>query len=58
MSAEKRDLPNCFNEPGAEQIVGVYGDRTVKITVSNAPPDGGTSNSVSLEIEARETYLI
>ena len=32
---------------------GVYGDRTVKITVFNRPPDGGTSNSVSLRVQAK-----
>jgi hypothetical protein len=35
------------------QINGVYGDRTVKITVFNRPPDGGTSNSVSLRVQAK-----
>ena len=43
-----RALPNRFNEPGPFQLNGVYGDRNVKITVFNRPPDGGTSNSVSL----------
>lgn len=36
-----------------EQRVGVYGDRTVKITVLTAPPDGGVSNSVSLKVVAK-----
>jgi len=35
------------------QRVGVYGDRTVKITVFTAPPDGGVSNSVSLKVVAK-----
>ena len=48
-----RALPNRFNEPGPYQLNGVYGDRTVKITVFNRPPDGGTSNSVSLRVQAR-----
>jgi hypothetical protein len=48
-----RALPNKFNEPGPYQLNGVYGDRTVKITVFNRPPDGGTSNSVSLRVQAR-----
>ena len=48
-----RALPNRFNEPGPSQLNGVYGDRTVKITVFNRPPDGGTSNSVSLRVQAR-----
>ena len=47
-----RALPNRFNEPGPFQLNGVYGDRTVKITVFNRPPDGGTSNSVSLRVQA------
>jgi hypothetical protein len=48
-----RALPNRFNEPGPFQMNGVYGDRTVKITVFNRPPDGGTSNSVSLRVQAQ-----
>jgi hypothetical protein len=48
-----RALPNRFNEPGPFQLNGVYGDRTAKITVFNRPPDGGTSNSVSLRVQAR-----
>jgi len=46
-------LPNRFNAPGPEQNNGVYGDRTVKITVFNGPPDGGLSNSVSLRVVAK-----
>ena len=52
-SAVARALPNRFNEPGPFQLNGVYGDRTVKITVFNRPPDGGTSNSVSLRVQAK-----
>jgi hypothetical protein len=48
-----RALPNRFNEPGPFQLNGVYGDRTVKISVFNRPPDGGTSNSVSLRVQAK-----
>jgi hypothetical protein len=48
-----RSLPNRFNEPGPFQLNGVYGDRTVRITVFNRPPDGGTSNSVSLRVQAK-----
>ena len=51
--AVSRALPNRFNQPGPEQRVGVYGDRTVKITVFNGPPDGGESNSVSLRVIAK-----
>ncbi len=52
-SGVARALPNRFNEPGPFQLNGVYGDRTVKITVFNRPPDGGTSNSVSLRVQAK-----
>jgi len=52
-SAVARALPNRFNEPGPFQLNGVYGDRTVKVTVFNRPPDGGTSNSVSLRVQAK-----
>ena len=51
-SVVARALPNRFNEPGPFQLNGVYGDRTAKITVFNRPPDGGTSNSVSLRVQA------
>ena len=50
--AVARALPNRFNEPGPFQLNGVYGDRTIKVTVFNRPPDGGTSNSVSLRVQA------
>ena len=52
-SVVARALPNRFNEPGPFQLNGVYGDRTVKVTVFNRPPDGGTSNSVSLRVQAK-----
>jgi hypothetical protein len=48
--------PNRFREPGPDQYTGTYGDRTVKITVFNHPPDGGTSNSVSLRVQERWVY--
>ena len=48
-----RATPNRFAFPGPEQHAGVYGDRTVKITVYNGPPGGGTSNSVSLAVFAK-----
>ena len=51
-SVVARALPNRFNEPGPFQPNGVYGDRTVEITVFNRPPDGGSSNSVSLRVQA------
>ncbi len=46
-------IPNRFTPAGASQRVGIYGDRTVRITVFNGPPDGGTSNSVSLRVMAK-----
>lgn len=46
-------VPNRFTMPGPEQRIGIYGDRTLKITVFNFPPDGGSSNSVSLRILAK-----
>ena len=45
--------PHRFNYPGPEQHPGIYGDRTVKITVFNGPPDGGASNNVSLRVFAK-----
>ncbi len=47
-----RALPNRFNAPGPGQNNGVYGDRTVKITVVNGLPDGA-SNSLSLRVVAK-----
>ena len=52
-SVVARAAPHRFNYPGPEQHPGIYGDRTVKITVYNGPPDGGTSNSVSLRVFAK-----
>jgi len=46
-------LPNRFIEPGPEQLTGVYGDRTVKISVFNPPPDGGLSGSISVRVTAK-----
>jgi hypothetical protein len=52
-AAVARAVPNPFMKPGPEQRVGVFGDRTVKITVFNHPPDGGTSNEISLRVRAK-----
>jgi hypothetical protein len=53
-SVVARATPNRFVlGTNPEQRVGVYGDRTVKITVLTAPPDGGVSNSVSLQVVAQ-----
>ncbi len=47
-------IPNRFMlSTNPDQRAGVYGDRTVKITVFTGPPDGGLSNSVSLKVVAR-----
>jgi len=45
-----RALPNRFNAPGPGQNNGVYGDRTLKISVSNTAV---TSNSLALRVIAR-----
>ena len=52
-SVVARATPHRFAYPGPEQHPGIYGDRTVKITVYNDPPDGGASNSVSLRVFAK-----
>ena len=46
-------LPNRFIEPGPEQLTGIYGDRTVKISVFNPLPDGGLSGSISVRVTAK-----
>ncbi len=45
--------PNPYDAPGPEQHIGVFGDRTMPVTVYNPPPEGGTSNSVSLRMRAK-----
>jgi hypothetical protein len=45
--------PNPYDAPGPEQHSGVFGDPTLSITVYNPPPEGGTSNGVSLRIRAK-----
>ena len=52
-SAVERATPNDFDAPGPEQKTGVFGDRTVPITVYNAPPEGGTSNTIVLRIKPK-----
>jgi len=46
-------LPNRFNAPGPAQNNGVYGDRTVKVTVFNGPGAATASNSLSLRVVAK-----
>jgi hypothetical protein len=45
--------PNPFDAPGPQQRTGIFGDRTIVITVYNAPPEGGLSDGVSLRIRAK-----
>jgi hypothetical protein len=45
--------PNPFDAPGPDQHTGIFGDRTISITVFNAAPEGGTSNSIALRVRAR-----
>src|SRR5207237_4006602 len=47
-------LPNRFNAPGPGQNNGVYGDRTVKVRVSNGLTEAA-SNSLSLRVVANWT---
>jgi hypothetical protein len=52
-SLVKSATPNPFDAPGPEQHSGIFGDPTLSISVFNPPPEGGTSNSVSLRIRAK-----
>lgn len=52
-AAVARAVPNAFMKPGPAQRAGVFGDRTVKFTVFNHPPDGGLSNQISLRVRAK-----
>ena len=52
-AAVARAVPNPFMKPGPAQLVGVFGDRTVKLTVFNISPDGGTSNAIALRVRAK-----
>jgi hypothetical protein len=47
-----RALPNRFNAPGPGQNNGVYGDRTVRISVSNGGSEPA-SNSLALRVIAK-----
>jgi hypothetical protein len=49
----KSASPNPFDAPGPEQHTGVFGDRTVSISVYNPPPEGGLSNDVMLRVRAK-----
>jgi hypothetical protein len=45
--------PNRFDAPGPDQHTGVFGDRTASVSVFNAPPEGGTSNTIALRIRPK-----
>ena len=45
--------PNPFRSPGPAQMTGIYGDRSVPITVYTPPPEGGTSNAILLRVRAK-----
>ena len=45
-------LPDRFRSPGPDQYVGIFGDRTLSVTVLNPPPTGGVSGAISLIVEA------
>jgi len=49
----ERALPDRFRSPGPDQYVGIFGDRSLAITVFNPPPTGGMSDSVSLIVQAK-----
>ena len=49
----ERAVPDRFRSPGPDQYVGIFGDRSLAITVFNPPPTGGMSNSVSLIVQAK-----
>ena len=49
----ERATPNPFDAPGPHQEVGIFGDRTVPVTVYNAPPEGGTSNTIFLRVKPK-----
>jgi hypothetical protein len=49
----KNAAPSPFDAPGPEQHVGVFGDRTIPISVYNPPPEGGVSNNISLRIRPK-----
>ena len=52
-STVRQARPNPFDAPGPAQNVGVFGDRTVPITVYTPPPEGGLSNRIQLRVQAK-----
>ncbi|MEE8349827.1 MAG: amidohydrolase family protein [Acidobacteriota bacterium] len=51
-SLMEQAIPDRFRMAGPDTKVGVFGDRSLSISVLNPPPSGGLSNSVSLMIQA------
>ena len=51
-SLMEKALPDRFRMAGPDTKVGVFGDRSLSISVLNPFPSGGLSNSVSLMIQA------
>ncbi len=52
ISKREKALPDRFRMAGPDTKVGVFGDRSLSISILNPPPSGGLSNSVSLMIQA------
>ena len=46
-------VPDRFRSPGPYQNVGIFGDRSLSITVFNPPPTGGESSSIALIVESK-----
>ena len=51
-SLMEKALPDRFRMAGPDTKVGVFGDRSLSISVLNPSPSGGLSNSVSLMMQA------
>ncbi len=43
--------PNPYSSPGPFQNPGIVGDRAIDIHVFNPPPEGGTSNTISVMVK-------
>ena len=44
--------PDPYRAPGPYQNTGIVGNRTIEVHAFNPPPEGGTSNSVHLMVQA------
>ena len=49
----ERATPNPWRSPGPYQKIGIFGDRTIRVRVFNPPPEGGSSEGVSLRVRAK-----